>query len=99
MLLTRFVPFAALSYAQTAPSPAGTALQVKLMLERQLRCRGKKITAEKLNYYILVVQHKKVILLNIGEKYQSVYKEAVVVSPAGEDFGFTPRKNKFRKFT
>jgi hypothetical protein len=37
MLLTRFVPFAALSYAQTAPSPSGTALQVKLMLDRRLR--------------------------------------------------------------
>jgi len=36
MLLTRFVPFASLSYAQTAPSPAGTALQVKLMLARRL---------------------------------------------------------------
>jgi hypothetical protein len=37
MLLTRFVPFATLSHAQTAPSPSGTALQVKLMLDRRLR--------------------------------------------------------------
>jgi hypothetical protein len=33
ILLARFVPFASLSYAQTAPSPSGTALQVKLMLD------------------------------------------------------------------
>jgi hypothetical protein len=38
MLLTRFVPFAALSYAQTAPSPSGTALQVKCMLARLAQC-------------------------------------------------------------
>jgi hypothetical protein len=42
MLLTRFVPFASLSYAQTAPSPAGTALQVKLMLDRRLRRNNSK---------------------------------------------------------
>jgi hypothetical protein len=44
MLLTRFVPFASLSYAQTAPSPAGTALQVKLML---VGCRWRGTKEEK----------------------------------------------------